>query len=351
MGGTHRPLMQILFGAYLERVFPAENVAFALGAGDSLASDIAGILTTWIAFYSGLCVFYSMFAPAVARLAEAKYPDAPCNKVSPSLVANMKEVAKTAFPMYATMPVITDFFVKKGWSVACDSMEECGGVEKSVLMCVLYFFALEVVIFCDHYYLLHKWDVGKKFGQHAYHHVYKYANQLNAFSGYSFAPQDGWSQGMALPLCTLFVPVPIAFVFTMEILTGLWTLYIHTDVSPLPWPLMGCDYHYIHHRYNWYNFGFMTCLMDTLFKTVKHPKEDALDKSHGKIPMPAAELRRSAELTDAILAKRGAQALQSDDAAGNEQPATDASSAALNATIGGANLVRRPVAGNASPAS
>ncbi len=115
-----------------------------------------------------------------------------------------------------------------------------------------YFFALEAIIFIDHYYLLHKWDVGKRLGQHAYHHVYKYADQLNCFSGYSFAPQDGWSQGMALPLCTLFVPVPIAFVFAMEVLTGLWTLYIHTDVCPLPWPFMGCDYHYIHHRYNWY---------------------------------------------------------------------------------------------------
>ena len=89
---------------------------------------------------------------------------------------------------------------------------------------------------------------GKRLGEHAYHHVYKYADQLNAFSGYSFAPQDGWSQGMALALCTLFVPVPVVFVYTMEILTGLWTLYIHTDLHPLPWPLMGCDYHYIHHR-------------------------------------------------------------------------------------------------------
>ena len=116
-------------------------------------------------------------------------------------------------------------------------------------------FALEFIIFFDHYYLLHKCDVGKRFGQHAYHHVYKYADQLNAFSGYSFAPQDGWSQGMPLALCTLFVPVPIAFVFTMEILTGLWTLYIHTDLCPLPGPHMGCDYHYIHHRYNWYNWN------------------------------------------------------------------------------------------------
>lgn len=38
---------------------------------------------------------------------------------------------------------------------------------------------------------------------------------------------------------------------------------------------MGCDYHYIHHRYNWYNFGFMTLLFDESFQTVKHPGLDA----------------------------------------------------------------------------
>lgn len=75
---------------------------------------------------------------------------------------------------------------------------------------------------------------------------------------------------------------------------------------------MGCDYHYIHHRYNWYNFGFMTVTMDTLFNTVKHPKNkswnpgDALRLAHGVLPMPASELKRSAALTDAILTSRGA---------------------------------------------
>ena len=148
---------------------------------------------------------------------------------------------------------------------------------------------------------------------------------------------------MALPLATLLVPVPIGFVYLMEVLTGLWTLYIHTDLFPLPWPFMGCDYHYIHHRYNWrahharpssppppaahaprplplrpspprYNFGFMTLLFDSLFRTVKHPRHDALALSRGELPMPKLDLLRSAELSSAILAKRGREALQSDDA-------------------------------------
>ena len=188
----------------------------------------------------------------------------------------------------------------------------------AVFGCLAYFFALEAIIFFDHYFLLHKLEAGKRLGQHAYHHVYKYADQLNAFSGYSFAPQDGWSQGLALSLCTLFVPAPISFVYSMEVLTGLWTLYIHTDLMPLPWPLLGCDYHYIHHRYNWYNFGFMTVFFDTVFKTVKHPKDDAFALSRGEKPMSDLDRKRSADLTRAILQNRGAEALRSDDIAGGE---------------------------------
>ena len=105
----------------------------------------------------------------------------------------------------------------------------------------------------------------------------------------------------------------MAFVYGMEVLTGLWTLYIHTDVCPLPWPLMGCDYHFIHHRYNWYNFGFMTLLFDTLFKTAKHPRDDAIDLALGKKEMAEADRLRSAQLTEAILSKRGREALSSDD--------------------------------------
>jgi hypothetical protein len=150
----------------------------------------------------------------------------------------------------------------------------------------------------------------------------RYADQLNTFSGYSFAPQDGWSQGLPLALCTLVIPVPTLFVMAMEVVTGLWTLYIHTDVAPLPWPFMGCDYHYIHHKYNWYNFGFMTQLFDTLFGTIKHPKADALHMSHGLLPMPAADVQKSASLTAQLLEARGiadcANALKSDEARGGE---------------------------------
>ena len=315
MRNVHRPLLQILLGSTLEQYLAPETVSFWLGADGTLLSDLVGRLACWSIFYVAILIFYNSFAPLVRWAVAKRYPNAPASRVQQQLVDNMIEVSHHAFPLYVTVPVLTDWFLVRGWSMACTTVEECGGPARSVLGCVLYFIALEFIIFVDHYYLLHKWDVGKRLGQHAYHHVYKYADQLNCFSGYAFAPQDGWSQGMALPIATLFVPVPLAFVFSMEVLTGLWTLYIHTDVGPLPWPLMGCDYHYIHHRYNWYNFGFMTLFFDTLFKTVKHPRKDALALSHGALPMPDADVKRSAELSSAILQKRGRDALRSDDAA------------------------------------
>tara|TARA_A100001015_G_scaffold319389_1_gene442125 strand:+ start:1541 stop:1948 length:408 start_codon:yes stop_codon:yes gene_type:complete len=128
-----------------------------------------------------------------------------------------------------------------------------------------------------------------------------YANQLNAFSAFAFAPQDGFSQGVALAIGTLFVPVPIAFVYFMEMVTAAWTFYIHMDVVPLPWPFMGSDYHYIHHRYNWYNFGFITLLFDTIFQTAKHPKKNALLISRGMQPMSHEDVEGSLRLTKIIL--------------------------------------------------
>ena len=369
---VHRPLVQILLGSTLECLFAPESVRFYLGSGGTLLSDLSGRIVTWLFFYGAIHGFYRTVPPAMRVYLAHRYPDAPTSAVPQKLVDNMKEVAHHAFPLYIMVPILTDWFMVKGWSMACEDVQECGGPVRSVLGCLAYFLALELLIFVDHYYLLHKWDVGKRLGQHAYHHVYKYADQLNAFSGYSFAPQDGFSQGLALALCTLVVPVPIAFVYSMEVLTGLWTLYIHSDVCPLPWPMMGCDYHYIHHRYNWYNFGFMTVSLlvslalvtsaswrwaypypyplsvgfmtasldtplhsvhvltfahcayqvgfDTLFRTVKHPKDDALSLALGQKPMPDAEKRRSAELTEAILLKRGREALSSDDAAGHARP-------------------------------
>ena len=141
--------------------------------------------------------------------------------------------------------------------------------------------------------------------RHDSHHVYKYRNQLNCFAGYAFSPLDGFSQGACLVLSLyfmcIFVRAPIYFVYAMEVLTGFWTLYIHTDIVSLPWPMMGCDYHNIHHRYNWYNFGFMTILFDSVFGTIRHPTRESRLYALGMAPMSPTDMKHSQRATMKIL--------------------------------------------------
>ena len=177
--------------------------------------------------------------------------------------------------------------------------------------------------------------------------------------------QDGWSQGMPLALGTLFIPVPLAVVhflevrssplsisapgathvpcvshdwprdvprFISQVATAFWTLYIHTDVGgdglTLPWPLMGCDYHYYHHKYNWYNFGFMTVLFDTMFGTVKHPGPDRA-RWKAKLLAKAAE---KAEAEAKAAAAKAADAVETESIRRHSAKAAQAACAAVTAS-------------------
>lgn len=296
----------------LDHLMGTKNLELFIGSR-TFALDICGHVFAWLFFMAVISVFYQLVPPLVRTYYKCKYPLAPTSNVSQQLIDEMIQTSYRAFPLYVCVPVCTELFIIKGWSKTCETIEDCGGILHALAGCITYFFAIEILIYAIHFYLLHKSALGKKLMRHAEHHVYKYANQLNAFSGYSFAPQDGFSQGAALTVCTLFIRVPVSFVYAMEAITGFWTLYIHSDISPMPWPFMGCDYHSIHHRYNWYNFGFMTLLCDELFRTVKHPGPDARDYAIGKKQMTEHEKRQSATLTAAILKRRGCEALALDD--------------------------------------
>lgn len=249
-----------------------EDAAFYTGTANAgLVSDACGIVLSWTFFYLSTVGFYHVVSRLAAAYARTYHPDRETNKVPAELQEHMVSTSHIAFPLYVCVPLIGEFARKKGWERSCGSVEECGGWAATIAGCVGYFVLAELLIFLDHYYLLHKNENGKRLLNHAKHHVYKHADQLNGWSGFAFAAQDGFSQGIQLVVATFFIPAHIGFVLFLEIFVAFWTIYIHTDVLPIPWPLMGCDYHYLHHKYNWYNFGFMTVFWDTIFNTVKHP--------------------------------------------------------------------------------
>ena len=63
-----------------------------------------------------------------------RYPHAPTSAVPKNLVENMIEVSHHAFPLYVTVPLLTDWFQVKGWSMACTDIESCGGPTSTVRM-------------------------------------------------------------------------------------------------------------------------------------------------------------------------------------------------------------------------
>jgi lathosterol oxidase len=187
-------------------------------------------------FYVALICFYFIICRAARGFVAWKYPKAPTSAVPERLIANMIEVSHRAFPLYVTVrpwaarsatqscslldalscllpkqapcirassssvflaslitthlhrrplvlpftqvPMLGDFFRVKGWSRECDTVDECGGWVPALVGCVVYFLAVEMLIFIDHYYFLHKLDIGKRLMKHAYHHVYKCVDSL-----------------------------------------------------------------------------------------------------------------------------------------------------------------------------
>ena len=128
-----------------------------------------------------------------------------------------------------------------------------------------YVLLVELFVYCDHYMLLHR---GKHLSHHV-HHEFRERHDVTVWTAFAFYPWDGLSQGMPILYAALIVPVTCNVVFGMILAVGLWTVYLHTDSFVLPWPLMGCDYHCVHHRYNWYNFGLFTVLWDSAFGTLR----------------------------------------------------------------------------------
>tara|TARA_B110000046_G_C13022479_1_gene411976 strand:+ start:4083 stop:4805 length:723 start_codon:yes stop_codon:yes gene_type:complete len=182
-----------------------------------------------------------------------------------------------ALPAYALLPCI------------CRICEQYNAfaVEFRAINVILYVMAVELLVFLDHYYLLHKW----KHLSHRTHHAFKTKEHITAWVAYAFHPLDGLSQGMPIIYASLIVPVPYYVVRFMIVAVGVWTLYVHVDTAALPYPFMGCDYHLIHHEKNWYNFGLFTVFWDTVWNTVKHPT-----------PPPKKELSaREAETRRAVL--------------------------------------------------
>jgi lathosterol oxidase len=137
----------------------------------------------------------------------------------------------------------------------------------------VYLFLVEGSVFWIHYWLLHVFPTGKRYFEHSIHHSFKTPESMTSFSGYAFTAVDGAAQGLPFVLFQYLIPIPLSFVVIAGAFVGTWTLLIHMGDIHLPWPMLGPDYHAVHHMFNWYNFGLFTRFFDWLFGTLRDPAD------------------------------------------------------------------------------
>jgi len=236
--------------------------------------DIVSIFSSWIFYYVMIHGLYYGIGGIMRMALLHGFPALPTNKTSEQHVKEQLKLSEIAFPLYCVVPTIGDFAGRKSLNRMCETVAECGGLGQSFLNFLIYMFLVEGGVFFVHYWMLHKWPWGKENMKHSVHHQYKHSEEMTSWAGYAFEAVDGASQGMPFILVSFIIPIPELFHILAGLGVGIWTLYIHVGFPHLPWPLMGADYHYIHHRDNWYNFGLFTVLWDTIFNTVRHPLSD-----------------------------------------------------------------------------
>ena len=174
---------------------------------------------------------------------------------------NARSLTLTALPFYSALPFLA----------YCMHARDLFAHRLLPMNAVLYILLVELLVFVDHYYVLHRW----KHMRHCVHHAFRTRPEMSAWVAFAFYPLDGLSQGLPILYAACIVPVPFYFVCSMIACVGVWTLCIHTSSFRLPFPLMGADYHFVHHKYNWFNFGLFTACCDSMWGTLKHPGESA----------------------------------------------------------------------------
>jgi sterol desaturase/sphingolipid hydroxylase (fatty acid hydroxylase superfamily) len=232
---------------------------------DDVGTEALWAFKTWLHYYLSVHVLYYVLSYALRVWRTWHRPTADTLKMSKKRIWEHIEMSEIAFPVYCLVPVLGDWGRKHQISRICYSVEECGGWPAIVLNCCVYMFLVEAGVFWVHYWLLHVFPWGKRVFNHAKHHSFKLESEMTSFSGYAFEAIDGASQGLPFILFQYLIPIPFAFALVMGATVGAWTLLIHMGDMHLPWPLMGPDYHNIHHIYNWYNFGLFTQFFDGLF--------------------------------------------------------------------------------------
>lgn len=167
---------EVVVDVAIERIYSTDSLPRA-DAGLLYEACRAGLL--WMYYY----VFIHLLYYGVGS-AGRMYIHLRCGATTPTLKVRGEEaqrqmlVSEMAFPLYCCVPVLSDVLRRHNFSKVCPTIEECGGPMRSLLNFSIYLFLVEAMVFWVHYWLLHKWPLGKRLLKHDIHHAYKHDHDM-----------------------------------------------------------------------------------------------------------------------------------------------------------------------------
>ncbi|KAL2921562.1 Delta(7)-sterol-C5(6)-desaturase [Bienertia sinuspersici] len=178
----------------------------------------------------------------------------------------------TSIPCGALVSTTFEWLVVNGWTKCYPRISDVGWTSY-VMHIVIYFVVVEFGIYWTHR-LMHDIKPIYKY-IHASHHRYSKEVVLSPFAGWSGHPLDGTLLETPYGIALLVVPIHFTTFVALFLVEAIWGVAIHDKGEGKGWPIMGSNYHTIHHTSGHHNYGNYTIFMDWLFGTLRHPKGNA----------------------------------------------------------------------------
>jgi lathosterol oxidase len=180
------------------------------------------------------------------------------------------KLAQASMTLYVLLPVVDEFVIESGWTLAYYHVSEIGGYFPFVLYTLMYFSLVEIGIYWMHRTLhTNKWLYKHV---HMLHHKYNKAHTLTPWASIAFHPLDGILQASPYVMVLPIVPIHYGLHFCMLFFTAIWATYIHDAMDWNVWEIMGSKYHTVHHTHYIYNYGQVFTFCDKFWGTFREPE-------------------------------------------------------------------------------
>ncbi|XP_057249458.1 delta(7)-sterol-C5(6)-desaturase [Beta vulgaris subsp. vulgaris] len=178
--------------------------------------------------------------------------------------------AFTSIPVSTLFSTTFEWMAENGWTKTYPRISDVGWTYY-VISTLIYLFVVEFGIYWAHR-LMHDIKPIYKY-VHAPHHRYSKEIMISPFAGWSGHPLDGALQELPYGIVLSIVPVHFTTFLGLFLVEAVWGVMVHDRSDAKGWPIMGSDYHTIHHTSGRNNYGNYTIFMDWLFGTLRHPKK------------------------------------------------------------------------------